>query len=376
MKKELLALSLVALTITFQSCSKDEEDPKQTLTIPSVYESADFSANTTKEAELKNQIKTLADYMKTGQDSTVKLTLTQLNTLFEANSPNSLKAASGTYISSFIQNTLFPDLVTHSGQAFNPLSAPSSKGGAFGGRLWDGRGYEILQGVEKGFYTGLIIHQVAELSKGEITNATIDRMLAIYGAHPTFPNTPTAGKADHPDSYLALYTSRRDKNDGKGLYSEIKTDFLTIKAAAANKDLYRNELNAALTELCHDLEKAMVATVINYTHGAITKLSKTNPTEADIAGGLHDLGEAIGFIHGFKAIDASKRKITDAQVDEVLALFNYADPANHTVYTFVTDAANQLPKLVQIQGIFKNLYNFSTQDIDDFKQNWVTVQGR
>ena len=47
-----------------------------------------------------------------------------------------------------------------------------------------------------------------------------------------------------------------------------------------------------------------------------------------------------------------------------------------TSYKFATDPANELPKLTTIIGKLQAKYGFSNQQEEDFKNNWVAVQGR
>jgi hypothetical protein len=201
-------------------------------------------------------------------------------------------------------------------------------------------------------------------------------MIAIYGAHPNFPNTNTASKTTTPDVVIALYTARRDKNDGNGLYSQIKNNFIKLKAAVEAGADYNQERDEALAGIKLGIEKAIMATVVNYGYTAITKLSTTSPPAATISGGLHDLSECVGFIHGFKAIPQANRKITDTEIDELLAFLNSPAGADATMYKFVTDGVTELAKITQLQNKIKSIYGFSSAEMEDFKQNWISVQGR
>jgi hypothetical protein len=105
-------------------------------------------------------------------------------------------------------------------------------------------------------------------------------------------------------------------------------------------------------------------------------LSSTNPTEAQIGGALHAIGEGIGFIHGYRTIPQNYRTITDAQIDEILSLFNAPAQGKASVYKFATDPSNELPKLQQAMNKLQSIYGFSNQEMEDFKSNWVNIQQR
>jgi hypothetical protein len=68
--------------------------------------------------------------------------------------------------------------------------------------------------------------------------------------------------------------------------------------------------------------------------------------------------------------------MSDAEIDELLTLLNAPYNSTPTSYLFVTDAFNELPKLTQVIDKIKVKYGFTTQEIEDFKKNWVVEQGR
>ena len=116
-------------------------------------------------------------------------------------------------------------------------------------------------------------------------------------------------------------------------------------------------------------EKAILSTVVNYCFSAHAKFTMTNPQANDNGAGLHAVGESIGFLGGLKGIP--EKKITNAQVDELLSLLKSNKPA-----VFVTDAFTNAPALLQVVSRIKTIYGFTDQEIEDFKVNWVTTQNR
>jgi predicted house-cleaning noncanonical NTP pyrophosphatase (MazG superfamily) len=47
-----------------------------------------------------------------------------------------------------------------------------------------------------------------------------------------------------------------------------------------------------------------------------------------------------------------------------------------TSYKFATDSVNELSKLSTVISKLKTKYNFSDQEVEEFRNNWVAVQGR
>jgi hypothetical protein len=365
-------LSIIAV-LTFSSCTKE----KTPLVIPTTYDSPDFSKNVTQEAGLRKQLSSLTSYMKKGENVNNKLSLDSLNQYFSNNGNPSLASIVQPYYKSLISSKLFNDLVNASKNSLDINKiADSPNGGVFGNRLLDKGGKETLQEIEKGLYTAALYSQLNTIG-GSITSVTdVDRMISIYGAHPNFPNTNTASKTPTPDAFIALYAARRDKADGKGLYTQIQNQFIKLKAAVAAGADYDTEKNEALKEINSLMEKALMATVVHYGFTGVSKLTKTNPSATDLSGGLHDLGEAVGFVHGFRSLPTSMRKISDAQIDEILNLLLAPIDKTSTMYTFVTDGVNKLPNITSYQDKIKSIYGFTTQEIEEFKNNWIAVQGR
>jgi hypothetical protein len=373
------ALLFVSALVALSACKKDEE-PEPTppgLEIPSSYISADYDDNTTVEYAVRSQLATLGTYMKSAETVGVVLDEAQLNNLYSGVGSPSLAALTPAYFNSLIVDQLFPEIASSSGNLYDPADgATALEGGVYGARLFNRRAKESLQEVEKGLFEAALYNHIATLSEGELTAATVDQMVAIYGAHPNFPNTNTAANTSTPDAFIALYAARRDKNDGTGLYTRTRDQFIRLKAAIEAGSNFTAERDAALTELKHLIEKSVMATAIYYGHTATTKLTTSNPSATTLSGALHDLGEAVGFVHGWRAVPQEHRTITDAQIDEILALLLAPAGTEGTMYNFITDSFNTVPHLLAYQSILQDLYNFSDAEIEDFKQNWIALQGR
>jgi hypothetical protein len=354
-------------------CKKDE---KEALVIPASYENNRYTDNTTTEYGLRTNLNNLVTEAKKGRTPGQVLNATTLDNLFSVQTPQ-LSANTTPAFAQKLQGTngWFANIALASGNAFQP-GAASQHGGTFGGYLFDENGLELEQLLDKGLFGATLYRYANQLMDQPLTVADVDRLVAIFGAHPDFPNTPTAAKATNPDAFMANYAARRDKNDGNGLYSQMKTAFIQLQAAVKAGDEYRDEQVAAITKIRQTWEKINFATVINYCHSVVALMSATNPSDADKGRALHAYGECVGFTHGWLGLPANAKQITDAELENILTLLNA--PANGTPNSvlFVTDPFNQLNKLQQIIDLLKVEYGFTNQEIEDFKKNWVTEQGR
>ncbi len=372
--KQICIILLAGLTIT--ACKKNDPE-KPALVIPTQYTSANYNQNVVTENSVRRQLAAFTVYMKKAENVAFKLRLDSLNFYFNNNCAPKLSDLTPLYYRNLITNNWLGVMVDASQNNYDPANgATATNGGVYGARLFDKRAKETNQEIEKGLFEAVLYNHFITLSQTKITPETVDKMLCIYGANPNFPNTNTASKTPSPDAFIATYAARRDKNDGNGLYSQIKNQFLKLQAAATAGDVYVEEQNSAIAELKILMEKAIMATVIHYGSAATTKLTNTTLTPALIAGGLHDLGENVGFVHGFKAVPQAHRRITDAQIDEILALLLAPANAEATMYKFVTNGATELQKIAQFQQKLKAIYGFTDAEMNDFRFNWIALNNR
>jgi hypothetical protein len=348
------------------------------LVVPQAYDGASFAANITEELGLRTKLTAFLQPMKDAEANLANQpTAASLKALFEDGTP-SLKSITSAYHAGRIEGWL-TDFEAAAGDSWSPAvnpdgGMPVGPGGKYGNWIFHSTGTDIRQGIEKGMYASAHYNRAhALLTAGTITEATLDRVLALYGSNPTFPlndKTGDGGVAD-PDLYSAVYAKRREANDASnpGVYLRIKRAFITAQAAIRRGAECNADRDAAIATIKADWEKALLATVIYYLNDASKKLGAAAPTAADLAAGLHGYGEAIAFVHGFRQLPTNARVITDAQIDDILTTINAPPGAPATSYKLVTDTALELPKLAQ--GITKvaAVYSFSQADIDAFKVN-------
>jgi hypothetical protein len=368
---------LLALSFVSYSCVNEEDPPDLDLEIPSTYDGSDFTAATITQRAVLSQLSALTTEIKRGRQGET-VTKETLEDLYMAGNP-SLEDVSTTYYSERIMGTdgWLDELAKASGGSTYFPGEPQGQGGTLGGYLFDENGLEIEQIVEKGLFGAALYNHATTLFSGQMTVEEVDQALAIFGATPAFSNSGSSNVAmDVRDGYLANYAARRDKNDGNGLYFQIKAGFLKLQASTKAGLDFQTEKEEAISEVKLLWEKANAATIINYCHSTITGLSATNPTPDQIGAALHAYSEAVGFLHGWRTIPETEKRISDDQIDQLLVLLNAPYDEVPTSYKFATDPENELPKLIQAIDQLKVLYEFSTQDIEDFKKNWVNEQGR
>lgn len=380
--KILILMIISALALT--SCKKESKPnlststPNPGLQIPDNYVSANYDTNVQVEKAILNQMKELNNYMKKGVSADTTLSVDSLNWYFASSGTPTLKSVTANYYQFKIEgsNGYFATLASSSGNSWNFLTAPNATGGVIHNRLVDRYGVETLEVIDKGFYGAVLYNRIAELLLSDLNDSIIDKMVAIYGASPAFPNTNNATSTPTPDAFIANYTARRDKNDGNGLYTRVKKSFLKLQAAVKGGSQYDSEKNQAIADLKSNIEKALMATAANYCHGATAKLSATTQDSSTIAAALHDLGEAIGFIHGLKAVYPSNRIITDVQIDQLLNYLNFPPDGTPSTYLFVQQGPTQLTKIGDALSLIQSIYGFSSTEMEEFKVNWITAQGR
>lgn len=360
------------LLTLLSNCHTDQPKP---LKIPNSYNRDAYLEVSIPEYEIRSQLNLLIKEAQKGRTEGVSVSANTLRQLFSAQ-PNLQSATSAYYAALLTQpNGIFDQLAESSGATYTP-GPPNNQGGTFGGYLFNAYGLEPEQLLDKGLYAALLYKVALNILQDTRDEKSSHRLLAIYGGHPDFPNTPTLGKAANPDKFVANYAARRDKNDGQGYYSQIQKALITFQAACAAGPDYLEEQEEAAARFCLLWEKINFATVVNYCHAVNGFMSQTNPTDSDKAKALHALSECIGFTHGWKNLPQPTRQITDSDIDQILELLNAPANGVPSCWKFTTEPITELPKLNQIIALVQAKYGFTNQEIEDFKNNWVTIQGR
>lgn len=374
MKNSLITLFVLSLIIVVSSCKKDQK-----LEIPGSYDGTSYTSAITEEQQLKTNLSNLSTEIKKGKDGVYLLNASNLNTLFEAGSPN-LKSITSSDFTAKI-NSYFTELEDACGQTFDPFS-PNTSGGIYGGSskyLVNEDGVEFGEVVDKGLYGSAFYNHVHEiLEDDDIDEAELHSALALFGAHPDFSNSDKIAYHANPDSYIAKYAARRDDGSGDGFYLTIKKYFIQLQAAIQqddddkDDDDFEDEREEASEKIIQNMEKALAATIINYCFSARTSITKTSPTSSDFGSAIHSLGEAIGFTVGLKY--AEHTLVPESTFTNVLNKLHFSESGSSDVNSFITNPAVYASDLTDAVNILKSAYGFSDAQLEAFKLNQVDVR--
>jgi len=356
------------------SCKKDDGD-RPDLVIPEVYDGTAFTTNAATELLVRKQLTDISKEAQRGRVNGTTLEYATLTALLNAGSP-SLKAVGTNYYMTKMDGIggWLDEMAKASGGTYTP-GPPTGNGGTFGGYLFDENGLEIEQVMEKGMFGAVLLNHAVKLMSGPIDATTADKVLAIFGSNPSFPNSNNAAKHDFPDAQAAIYAARRtDETNPNGLYFQMKKALIKLQAAGKAGSEYSKEQQEAVKDIILVWEKVNAATIINYALSSISSLSNSEPTDAQKASALHSIGEGVGFAHGFKTVPS--KKITDAQIDQILVLLNAPAGGTPELYKFATSPVIELPKLEQVIALLKSIYGFSDAEVETFRNNYVSLQGR
>jgi hypothetical protein len=362
----------IALFIT--ECKKDED--KAPLQIPAVYDGSNYTANTTTEYQIRQQLKNLSVEMKKGRVAGTVLNASTLNDLFNAGHQPLSSICTPQFKASL--QTLFDEQAAASGGTFDPDLAPSQNGngGVYGGTtqyLFDENGLEIEQVIEKGLFGAALYHYaVTQYLNGSPTLKNLDKALALYGAHPDFPNSHKAANHANADEFLAGYAARRDDGLGNGVYLSIKKNFIKAQAALKAGHAYQPELYEAITAIKLNWEKAFAATVVYYCFDAIAKLSVTSPTSSTKAGALHSASEAAAFFYGLKHVP--DKKISDSSIDMILSRLRCPENGTASLHEFIKNPVQAVADIESVIDLIQSIYGFSNAEIESFKLNQVDLR--
>lgn len=370
MKRVLSLLASLFAIVVMVGCGNSTTNPDDTLQIPTVYDSTNWTANTAEQYLLRSKASVLLTLIKTARKQEVTITNDQLMAIFST-LETYINPADRDRLRGFIQAA-----ATASGHAYAWSSSPSENGngGVYSGQLFDMYGRDLVEFQEKGLFTNLFYYQALLLMKGTVTPATIDQIVALFGANPTFPNGSVS--ATQRDVFAAGYAARRDKNDGNGLYTQFKQAALKAKAAAADPSKYGAQLTSALQDMRLIWERSMMATAINYAFTTITTLTASDLDDAKRASGMHTYGECAGITEGWAMVNATDRTMPFATLRQLLALLRIELDATPASYGFWQDTPTTIQSLEQFTKSVQIVYGFTDAEMTDFKSNWVSLQGR
>ena len=343
--------------------------------IPATYVSPNFALNAKEELDLKARVLALLDKMASAEGATpMPVTTADLNAIFTGGTP-SLRSIATAYAQATIDTylTQFGDAAT---KTWNPTDveadagaaeagadagAPGSSGGKYdNASIVNPIGIDLREATEKVLFDGSLYNYALQLASGVVTEATVDRIVALYGATPKFANDAADAGAD-TDMLIAQYAAKRDNKTGTpGPYRKIARALLVAKTAAAAGGNCSADLESALKIFFLEWEKTAYATVIYYLNQANTN-AVAIPQMGEPA--LRAYSEALGFIESFKGIPQDRRLITDVQIDGLLSRIGADKP-----YRLVTQSGDVVSAFSTAYQEIGAIYGFTQTEIEDSKK--------
>lgn len=334
--------------------------------LPSKYESAAFAANAIAEISLGQQLTAIENKMRSTEGaSDAGATAAELKALYNAGAP-SLRSLSTTPAQTAIDG-YFDAFEAAVGKTWAPEDAEEDGGAATGGKYgtyhFSRTGVDLREAAQKTLLGGAFFNRVLGLVASPVTaEATVDSLLAAFGADPTSINAPDDAGADDY-KLIAEYARRRDDKASAtpGPYRAIRTALLTMKAAIAAGAKCDVDRDLAVATFLSQWERTTYGTAIFYLNAAA--IAAADPQKGSQA--LHAFGEALGFIQSFKELPAGRRKIADTQIDALLAKIGADTP-----YKLVTSPGDRALKLNEAINDIALYEGFTPAEVEAFRKNF------
>jgi hypothetical protein len=385
----LLGSSVVAALGTSAACGDDEAlvrdrlpgsgdgsadgegGPTCGLMLPDGYSSPTFETNASEELRLRKAFDDFLAPMNTVEaqaadgGTPTAITKAVFDPLYAGGNP-SLQATTTAYYRDRVNGWLVAyETALKDGPYVPDVPDGGDKGGVFGGFVFDPTGIDLRQVIEKGTISAAFYNQAQSLiASGAVTVGTVDRLIAAFGAHPSFPNN--AGAQQNRDVNAAANASLRDSKlaSDPGPYQRIRTALITAKAAIEAGPRCDGDRDAALKTFLAQWERSNYATVIHDLHDVIAKLATPD------AAVFRTLGEAVGLAAGFKTIPQERRIITDVQIDSLLEKLFAREGAPAEIYKLKTSSIAAASQLQQAITDIQQIYGFTSADLEAFKKNF------
>lgn len=330
--------------------------------VPTTYESAAFAQNAAVELALAQRFVELGDKMRSaeGASGVTDVTANDLKAIYSAGAP-SLRAVSTTEAQALVDG-YFADFEAAMGKAWTPDDADQDGGAASGGKygdyVFDAVGIDLRAATENTLLGGALYNHVLGVVASPITEATVDKLVAAFGASAAFANSTDPDAGADADRLIAAHASRLDATaSAPGPYAKIRSSLLRMKAAAKAGESCKADLDEAVATFLLEWERTTYASAISSLSAAVS--SAANPTAG--ATTLHAFGEAVGFVQSFKGL--GRRKITDAQIDALLVKTGAG-----TAYKLVTSPGDRSLKLNESINDIQLYESFTPAEVEGFKK--------
>ena len=190
---------------------------------------------------------------------------------------------------------------------------------------------------------GMCAYQIADVYMADSINSTTDttilehywdKAFGLFGVPVNFPTSTTGLR------YFGSYSNQ--VNAGLGSNTSIMNAFLKGRAAIANNDLTTMKAQAAL--LITTFDSLDAAAIVQEMHE-----TNTNIEAGDAVAAYGTLSESLGFVRNLAYNNSPNRVITNAQIAQLLALYDSVNPNSPSLYNFV--GVNAGLTVAQIEAI-------------------------
>jgi len=249
------------------------------------------------------------------------------------------------------------------GGTFSPR-AETVVGGKSGKWIFDARGLDLRQMIEKGSFGAELFRGFSTQDPRPLTGR-VDEIVALFGTNPTFPGVTPSPGAPTDAVHVAKYAFQRDAT---GLYADFKTNAIVAKHASAHIADCQAEFDGAISGMKKAWEETLAAATINYLHIASTAIN--SPTETVAVDSLHKIGEATGFLYGLASLPEADRIITDAALATIFEKLRIQPGAGEfSPIAFVTGAVDPVVPFNDSITALQTAYGFTDAQITTFKGN-------
>ncbi|MFP4503558.1 MAG: hypothetical protein ACLFOZ_02525 [Cyclobacteriaceae bacterium] len=341
--------ALMALGSLFFACEEDEPTTRPELQVPDTYTSANFAANTATEQVVIEELGSLVSDLNSIEAD---------GTPAEITYPATLESITlGNYAARI--NDWLDEVEKAAGNEFDLENAPAGEGGVLGTRLLDEYGLELEQMIDKGSFGAALYNHALDVLSDPVTEASVDQLVKTFGTDPTF----------NPDAtrFAATYAKRRSDNEAEtGYLYDIEDNLITARAAVTAGPEYDPELSAALSSFLLNWEESNFATVIFYANATKVQIREAGDDPVALGNAMHAYAEAVGFSAGWKELP--NKKITDSEIDQILALLLAEEGQNPESYRFLKEP-DLLVNFDQIIDLIQDVYGFTDAEVADFYVN-------
>jgi Domain of unknown function (DUF4856) len=183
--------------------------------------------------------------------------------------------------------------------------------------------------VTKKAIMGMCAYQIADVYMADSINSTTDtttlehywdEAFGLFGVPVNFPTNTTGLR------YFGSYSNQ--VNAGLGSNTSIMNAFLKGRAAIVNNDLTTMKAQAAL--LINTFDSLDAAAIVQEMHE-----TNTNIEAGDAVAAYGTLSESLGFVRNLAYNSSPTRVITNAQISQLLALYDSNNPNSPNLYNFV-----------------------------------------